>query len=253
MFLVRFFRCARRLFLFALVIAYSAVSYALVPAHRSTVLGKAKWLSRTCRWCLKVLGVRNVCHGVPPAGAVIAANHTSYMDILAISAMHPVVFVAKKEVAGWPIFGWFARLSGTRFIDRSRRSDVARVADDIPSALVEGVSVVLFLEGTSSDGTKVLPFRASLLEPAARDGLPAVPAAVGYRVSQGHSPANEVCWWGEMTLVPHLLNMLSIPLIESHVSWGTPVPADGDRKVMAQRLHDEVSRLHGQLLPTLSV
>lgn len=253
MLLVRYFRSVRRLSLFLLVIAYYALVYALVPSNRRSIAGKAEWLSRTCRSSLKALGIRCVCHGTPSAGAVIAANHVSYMDILAISALHPVVFVAKKEVAGWPIFGWFACLSGTRFIDRSKKSDVARVADDIPSALVENASVVLFLEGTSSDGTKVLPFRASLLEPVARDGLVSVPAAVAYRVSPGHSAANEICWWGDMTLVPHLLNMLSIRSVEAHVSWGSPVPAEGDRKAMAVKLQAEVSRLHAELGRELSV
>lgn len=244
MFLVRYFRSVRRLSSFLLVLSYYAVVYALVPRNRRTIAGKADWLRRTCRDSLRVLGIRCVCHGNPVSGAVAVANHVSYLDILAISALQPVVFVAKKEVAGWPVFGWFARLSGTRFIDRSKRSDVARVADDIPSALAENVSVVLFLEGTSSDGSKVLPFRASLLEPVARDGLVSVPVAVTYRVTPGHSPANEVCWWGEMTLVPHLLNMLSIPTVEAHVSWGAPIEAEGDRKALALRLHEEVSRLH---------
>jgi len=150
-------------------------------------------------------------------------------------------------VKGWPVFGWFAQLAGTRFIDRKRRSDVVRVADDIAPALEAGINVVLFLEGTSSDGSKVLPFKASLLEPAVRGSLPVTSAAIGYKAPEGHSAAMEICWWGDMTLAPHLINVFSLQHIDAYLAWGEAISASEDRKALALDLQSRVSALHASL------
>lgn len=244
----RYLRLVWRIFAFGSVLVVHAFTYLLNPANRRSIAGKADWLHRICVYGLRAIGIRWTASGSLPTGQVIVGNHVSYVDILVLSSCAPVVFVAKKEVQGWPVFGWFAQLSGTRFIDRKRRGDVARVADDIPSALNEAVSVVLFLEGTSSDGSRVLPFKASLLEPAVRDQRPVVPVAIAYRVPPGHSASQEVCWWGDMTLVPHLLNLFSLPYVEARVSFGQPILPEQDRKAFAARLNAEVSRLHADLL-----
>ncbi|MBI5382600.1 MAG: 1-acyl-sn-glycerol-3-phosphate acyltransferase [Opitutae bacterium] len=233
-------------------LAYFAAIYACDPRNRRSLAARAHWLQRTCRSLLRVLGIHRHATGRPAPGTMVVSNHVSYVDIMVLSAAAPVVFVAKSEVRGWPIFGWFAQLAGTRFIDRKRRSDVARVADEIAPALAEGLGVVLFLEGTSSDGSSVLPFKASLLEPAARGRWPVQPTAVGYLVPPGHSAAQEVCWWGDMTLAPHLANLLTLQRIDAHVAWGEPVPGNEDRKLLAAELQARVSALHATL-PSVAV
>jgi len=178
------------------------------------------------------------------APAVIVANHVSYLDILVLAALTPAVFVAKREVRDWPVFGWFARMAGTRFIDRTRRADVIRVATEYAPLLAENVSVVLFLEGTSSDGREVLPFKSSLLDPVVSAQLSVVPTAISYDVPPGHSTATEVCWWGDMTLVPHLINLASLPRVRAHVSWGGPLYGATDRKKLAALACDRVRTMH---------
>ncbi|MBL9203113.1 MAG: 1-acyl-sn-glycerol-3-phosphate acyltransferase [Opitutaceae bacterium] len=207
---------------------------------------RAGWLHRTCRRALRVLGVRVTTTGRAPRGAVIAANHLGYLDILVLAAQAPCVFVAKREVRGWPVFGWFARRSSTRFIDREKRADVARVAEDFAPVLAAGANLVLFLEGTSTDGRAVLPFRSSLLEPVARGGWPAVPVAIAYAVPPPHSAEREVCWWGDMTLAPHLFGLAGLPCVGAAVRWGEPVTATSDRKVLAAELHRAVRDLRGE-------
>jgi len=221
----------------------SAVDYLLLGSRRRELAVKAAWLSRTSRRLLRAFGVRLIEQGKPTRGAVIVANHMSYMDIMVLSAMAPVVFVAKKEVKSWPVFGWFAAKAGTRFIDRERRADVARIGEDMNPVMAEGLSIVLFLEGTTSDGREVLPFRASLLAPAVAAGWSLVPAGITYAVPEGRSVAQEICWWGEMTLPPHLLNVATLPWIEARVAWGEVQVSTTDRKVLAASLHTEVVRL----------
>src|SRR6185437_10856669 len=123
---------------------------------------RAEWLHRWCGTCLSRLGVDYVYQGLPPRNALLVANHMSYLDVLVLSAITPCIFVAKQEVASWPVFGRMARLSGTIFVDRSRRGDVHSVAAQISKAVQSRTVVVIFPEGGSSNGRTVLPFHSSL-------------------------------------------------------------------------------------------
>jgi 1-acyl-sn-glycerol-3-phosphate acyltransferase len=108
------------------------------------------------------------------------------------------VFVAKSEVKSWPVIGWLTQLGGTLFVDRGRRTHVSRVNDAIQAVLEQGALVVLFPEGTSSDGRTVLPFKSSLLEPAAQSAHPISVSAIQYSIEDGDAGA-EVCYWGSHT------------------------------------------------------
>ena len=114
---------------------------------------------------IKVIGERMREHPL-----LIVSNHVSWLDISVITALAPVVFVAKREVASWPLFGLLAKLQRSVFVDRSRRHKTREVNSEIAQRLAEGDPVVLFGEGTSSDGNRVLPFRTALIG-AARDAL----------------------------------------------------------------------------------
>jgi len=226
-----------------MTITWAMASYGLDKRNRQDAGSKARWLQRVCRRVLKTLAVSVESHGEPAHGAVIVSNHLSYMDILVLAATTPVVFVSKKEVRGWPVFGWFAEKAGTRFIDRNKRGDVARIAEELGPVMLADLTVVLFLEGTTTDGSRVLPFKASLLEPAVLQGWKVVPTALGYSVPGGRSVESEICWWGDMTLLPHLLNFTTLPWVCATVRWGLPVLASKDRKRLAEELHRQVVTL----------
>lgn len=217
------------------------------PRHRRDAHSKARWLQGVCSNCLKAMRVEVTQQGTCTQGAFIASNHLSYLDILVYSSLTPVVFVAKKEVRQWPIFGWFAEKSGTRFIDRSRKGDVLRIAEELSPLLSAGISVIVFLEGTSTDGSAVLPFKSSLLEPAIQGRWPVVPAAIRYHVPPPHRAELEVCWWGEMTLPPHLTNLASVPWVQAGVAWGHARTPVCERKELAQALHEEVVTLKAKI------
>ena len=118
----------------------------------------------------RLLGVRIRIVGNPPrrGPVLLVANHVSWLDICVLTALAPVVFVAKREVATWPLFGLLAKLQRSVFIDRTRRAATRDTNAEIAARLAEGDPVVLFAEGTSSDGNRVLPFRSSLHRGGAR-------------------------------------------------------------------------------------
>src|SRR5262245_1777458 len=122
--LLRFFRRLRRAIMVGGTLAAYFCSYLIFPANRATRLNKARWLQRCCGNILRAMGVKSHVTGRIQAGSLLVSNHVSYLDILVLSATSPTVFVSKKEVRGWPIFGWFAQMSGTLFLDREKRGDV---------------------------------------------------------------------------------------------------------------------------------
>src|SRR6185295_10784154 len=117
------------------------------------------------RWLCRLFGIRLTVIGTPvqDRGVLMVANHTSYFDILVLSGAARVSFVAKKEVGKWPFFGTMARLQETLFVERERRSKTAAARDEILDRLRQGDALVLFPEGTSDDGNRVLPFRSALM------------------------------------------------------------------------------------------
>ena len=166
----------------------------------------------------------------------------SYLAILVFSSVAPCVFVSKREVKSWPIFGQMARMAGTVFIDRSRSADTLRVNDEMVEALMGGAVVVLFPEGTSSDGTGVLPFRPALFDAPARAKELITPAHLRCEVPDG-SPENDVGYWGSMTFFPHLLKLLSRSGIRARIHFSSEPRIFADRKLAALETHQIVCKL----------
>lgn len=203
---------------------------------------RARWAHRWCRFACRVLGLHLTTSGTMPDSGLLVCNHLSYLDIIALSGLRPCVFVAKRDVRGWPLFGWLARAAGTIFVERNYRSAAGTEVAKISSAIESGHLVVLFPEGTSSDGATVLPFKSSLLQAAVTARCPVAAAGIDYDLADG-SVADEVCYWRDMTLVPHLLNLLGKKSIESTVRFSPARRRDADRKTLAYELRAEVAAL----------
>jgi 1-acyl-sn-glycerol-3-phosphate acyltransferase len=207
-----------------------------------TPRARALWLQRFARKLVRLLRVRAVYHGQASATGVLVFNHLSYLDIVLLAARDPVIFVAKKEVRSWPVIGWAAACAGTIFVDRTRRTDVTRVAALIRRTVGQGVRVCLFPEGTSSDGHTVLPFRTSLLEPIAAQGWPITAGSLSYRLEDGIA-AEEVCYWGDMRFAQHFPRLLSKKCIHASVAYYPVNSVGSSRKELGRELHRIVSRL----------
>ena len=200
------------------------------------------------RFVLRLFSVRVTQGGTPPIvgePALVLANHVSWLDIVALGSLRPLSFVAKSEIAGWPVVGTLARLQQTIFIDRGKRSATAGANEAMAARLAAGDLIVLFAEGTTGDGNRVLPFRSALVG-AARAALQAEgaglervhlqPLAVTYPRRNGlpvvRAERPEIAWYGDMELAPHLGLFASRGPIDVHVVWGAPIPfeAGTDRK-----------------------
>jgi lyso-ornithine lipid O-acyltransferase len=200
------------------------------------------WLQSACRRSLRVFQVDLRVTGPIPSRGLLVCNHLSYLDILVLAATAPCIFVSKCEVKRWPVFGWFASLAGTLFLQRDKRSDVARMIREMRRELDSGALVVLFPEGTTSDGREVLPFKSSLFEPATIHLYPLSAGFIEYGLNDG-DVAEEVCYWKDMTLLPHLFNLFSKRSLEARLHFTELQPTSTNRKQMARQLHSEVVRL----------
>jgi 1-acyl-sn-glycerol-3-phosphate acyltransferase len=203
---------------------------------------RARWLLGGSRHVLRIFDVAIKVIGPIPKHGLLVSNHLSYLDVLVIGALTPSVFVAKREVRNWPIFGWFARLGGTLFADRQRRTQVGPLTAALETALKQETLVVLFPEGTSSDGREVLPFKSALLEPATNPNHQLTAGHIHYELDDG-DVAEEVCYWKDMTFAPHLLNLLSKKRIRAEVHFSVVGYRSVDRKELARELHGTVLRL----------
>jgi len=246
-----------------IVLAIVALTLVLLPFQ---LIGIAfnLWLQRTIphlyhRILCALIGIRisEVGRRSTATPALILSNHVSWLDICVITALAPVVFVAKSEVAGWPVFGWLAKLQRTIFINRQARHQTGAATREIAARLLGGDAVVLFAEGTSSDGIRVLPFRSSLVG-AVHHALgnttrhthitvqPMSLAYVGFGgVPMGRGLRERVAWYGDADLIPHLLHVLSSGAVDVTVSWGEATAYDmsADRKAIARAAEKSVRRM----------
>ncbi len=243
--LARLGRRVRRLTLLLAAALYGLWRHRKLPRDASRA-DCAKWLQESCARGLAAIDLQLFTTGELPAGGLIVSNHLSYLDILAFSAAVPCVFVSKAEVERWPIFGRYARWAGTAFVRRYEKGDAARANVSVAESLQNGVTVVLFAEGTTTDGHRVLRFHSTMLQPAIDAAVPITPCAINYELDDGDVD-QEVCWWGDMTLLPHVWNLLGKKVIRARIAFGEAMLASGDRKDLSHLLHERVVLLQSQL------
>lgn len=202
------------------------------------------------RLVCRLLGVRVEVVGTPPRKGplLVVCNHVSWLDIVVLSAVAPVSFVAKKEVSRWPFFGTLARLQRTVFVDRDRRHATGPSRDEMRERLKTGDMLVLFAEGTSGDGRSVLPFKSSFFGAADVPGVLVQPLSLAYRghrnlpMDRRTMPA--YAWYGDMELAPHLLGAARAGPIEVTVVCHPPLSLSGEvtRKALARHAEEQVRR-----------
>lgn len=244
------------------LVPFALYAAALVPVQMLSVRMGWKLADRLPvhfhRMALKALGVRVTVEGQPTAAwpLLIASNHVSWLDILVLGSILPVSFVAKAEVAGWPVFGTLARLQQTVFVDRERRHSTGTTAAEIAARLAGGEAIVLFAEGTTGDGNMLLPFRSALVG-AARAAIDAgghshvlvQPAAIAYTrlhgLPLGRQWRPKVAWVGDEALPPHLMGIAREGAVDVTVCFGEPIAydRDGDRKRVTAAAEKAVRRM----------
>lgn len=204
------------------------------------------------RACLRILGLKINIHGLSgdlhSTRRLIVSNHQSYLDVVIIASIFPTLFVAKTEVRRWPLLGWLSRLGGAIFINREDARSGVKCAYRVSRALRDGVSVHVFPEATTGDGSTVLPFNGLFFASAVRSQTSALPLTIKFQSVNG-GPMNRealdlVCWYGEMDFARHFWKFLNIESVEVSLMINEPIkPARAQRaKVLAQVARERVFR-----------
>ena len=243
----------------AILTGFFALTVPLMPVQAVLVRIAPKSARRFPHWyhrqVCRLLGITLTVEGAVEQhrSVLLVANHTSWLDIPVLSAVAPLSFVAKKEVGGWPFVSSLARLQRTVFVDRNRRQSAGDAADEISTRLASGDTIVLFAEGTSSDGNRVLPFKSSLFGAvkaggSGQDDTVVQTAAVVYTHLHGVPIARadrpRVGWYGDMEMQSHAWGVLSSGPLTVTIRIGPPVPLESftGRKDLALSSEREVRR-----------
>ena len=194
------------------------------------------------RWSVRLLAILRVhisMHGHAPAdfkrAAVLVANHVSWLDIPTIHSAWPIRFVAKSEVRRWPVIGWMSARAGTLFIERGKGRHAVRINQAIHAAIGSGDAIGIFPEGSTTDGTELTRFHASLLQPAIIEGALVYPVALRYRDANGNINI-DASYVGDTTLAESLRMILAQRIIMAEVIFLPPIDASNKsrRELAAQ-------------------
>jgi 1-acyl-sn-glycerol-3-phosphate acyltransferase len=251
--------------------AYLAWTLPLMPVQALGLALRRRWVASFPRFyhrcCRGILGIEVCVVGAPAAArpVLFAANHISYLDITVLGSLLDASFVAKTEIAEWPLFGWLARLQRSVFIDRRARS-TAHQRDSIAARLAAGEALILFPEGTSGDGNRLLPFKSALFgvagqlsaeglrraagpvaDPGGSGAVTVQPVSIAYTrldgMPLGRGMRPFIAWYGAMSLAPHLWRMLGLGRLEVVVEFHPPtsLAACGSRKALARYCEERVA------------
>lgn len=233
--------------------------YSLYLAGRGCLLllrkDPTRWRNGVVRcWATSLAFILNMdikLKGTPPDPPfLLVSNHLSYVDILPFFISMDCVFVAKSEVRSWPVLGRMAEGINIIFIDRSLIRDIPRVNRLIDRNINDKQGVILFPEGTTTNGETVKRFKSSLLKYAASKNFPVSYASIRYCTSDFKKPAkNWVCWWGDQSFTDHFIKLLTVPSIRAVVTFGDNRVKNNDRKKLAKKLQKQVE---SQFIPTAS-
>ncbi|MGO4325676.1 lysophospholipid acyltransferase family protein [Cupriavidus sp. 2TAF22] len=204
-----------------------------------------RWSRRLLRICGITVEVQGLKPGeAPPRGAMVVSNHISWLDIYVINTWQPVRFVAKSEIRDWPVIGWLCAQTGTIFIERARKRDAHRVLHAITDVMLQGDLVCVFPEGTTTDGTSVLPFHANLMQAPISGGLPVQPVGLAYLDTATGQPTLAPAYIGDLSLLDTLDAVLRARPITARLCFAPAIAAaSASRRELAQAAWEVVGHL----------
>ncbi|CAG4882514.1 putative 1-acylglycerol-3-phosphate O-acyltransferase [Georgfuchsia toluolica] len=220
-------------------VATVALAFPLLPR------GARLWLKvRWSRQLLNTLGVRLLSSGTPPGGALLVANHISWLDVYAINALLPTTFVSKDDVRGWPVIGWLSAQTGTVFMERGSRNAAMRTKERLTDELQMHNCVSIFPEGTTGYGDSVMPFHGALFQSAIDAGAHVAPAVLQYSGPNGE-PSRVAAYVGDISLWQSLRAIVTASDLAVHVCFLPTIDSDGqNRRHLA---HQAQHRIHSYL------
>lgn len=235
---------------------YFALTFALIPSQALAVLLGSRLRERIPlfyhRACRRIFGMTVEVRGTMATSrpVLFASNHTSYLDIMVLASLIPGSFVAKREIANWPFFGVLAKLQRTVFVVRDRKH-AATQRDEMTERLANGDDLILFPEGTSNDGNRVLPFKSSLFAVAQKEigtkPLTVQPVSVAYVALDGMPLGRFLrplyAWYGDMDMASHVWKVAGLGNLTAVVEFHPPAPPGvfASRKILADYCYRHVT------------
>ncbi len=223
----------------------------------------ARWLHVMCGLALKILGIKveeiddsdplpfGVTHR---EGHLVVSNHLSYLDILVLASLRPMLFVTSNEIRDSGFLGYLAKAGGCHFVERRNRDQIQREVAEIAASLSEGLNVAVFPEATSTNGAQVLPFKVALMDAAIVSGRPLQPFCLNYREIAGRpigvDNRDEICWYGDMTFFNHLANVARRGDMRVAVTKLSQihVKPQSDRKSLAAEAYNQITGHYVQIV-----
>lgn len=245
---MRVVRSIWRLFKLVTLLLSLGVDCLLRPP-RTTREGAEK-IHRCCQRLVRALGVTWTVEGDLPVSGAVVSNHLSYLDILLYAATRPFVMVAKQEVRRWPLIGWLTSRAGTVYVVRGGGpATYPGVNRAMAEAYRSGLPVLFFPEGTTTDGSEVLPFRRGLFHSVLNERVELRTAALAYSVEdEDATVANDVCWWGDALLAPHIWKLAGLNCgVRAMVRFGGAVVEREDRFVLSQTARAQITEMYADL------
>ena len=252
--MIRLFRRLIRLsLLLPWLIWMAVVSYRIARRRDrwSSIQGMALQIQK---WGRGLLWIFNIDLTVHPAdaqyqGGLVVSNHMGYVDIFVHSAVCGMRFCPKSDVRSWPLLGWYTDLTHPIWIDRRSRLKSKEALEEFCATLSHKVPLIVYPEGTSTDGKQVLPFKTSSFEVAAQGGFPIQPLVTVYRVPEGEASP---CWYTDIGIMPHLWQLVGISRIKCDVFQLPLIQAEGrSRKELAEITHQAIAQAHAKYVREL--
>ncbi|MBY0471842.1 1-acyl-sn-glycerol-3-phosphate acyltransferase [bacterium] len=212
-------------------------------------------LALTCKLILKVLNIDLEVQGLdkiraqhPGENFLVVSNHLSYVDVILMETVFPMLFITSVEVKNSFGLGAFVEYGACLFVERRNRNNISGEITEITDALKEGWNVMVFAEATSTNGDTVLPFKKSLFDSAILSGRKVLPLTLVYTEVNGNPIAPEVrdsiFYYGDIEFGTQFLAMLRLKSVKAKLFFLAPLPTDPDRRVLAQKAHDGISTLY---------
>ena len=241
--LVNFFRAVGRSFRLAGMFVVAGTELAVKrPQTREQ---RADWLHRFCARAMRGMGIEIDFVGRFPERGSVISNHLSYVDIVVFAALHPCVFVAKAEIAAWPVVGWMTTMSGTVYVARGHGGSAMKARRGMQDTVDAGLPVVFFPEGTTTNGRQMLKFHSGLLAQAMLGGGPVTAAHVRYSLVADNGPgvsvADDVCYWGNRNMLAHIFKFLGLRGVRAEVRF-----ADGPIAFSSDGVHRKLAAVEAR-------
>jgi 1-acyl-sn-glycerol-3-phosphate acyltransferase len=252
--LVKFLRSVVRAAKATVIFLFGALE--LLIKRPATRQQRAEWLNQFAGRVLRAMGIGFRVEGTFPERGVVVSNHLGYLDIMVFAAQHKCVFLSKSDLAKEPLIGWMTTMSGTVYVEPGRSGSAGQARTELIAAANDGLPIVIFPEGTTSDGSSVLPFRTGALAMMLEADQQVTAAYISYRLTKDNGPGvtvgNNVAFWGDdVRLFPHIFSLLALRGIEVCVRIADrPIafaPGPLDRKQAAIEARTAVVGLSGVL------